>query len=78
VELYLHFPNTSSWRGAYLTTGATLPCLYFNYFGTNTTQQNFITMATEMSFIRELSLFREVCQESSLTENLNAESVYKT
>jgi hypothetical protein len=24
VELYLH-PNTSSWRGAYLSTGATLP-----------------------------------------------------
>jgi len=25
VELYLHSPNTSSWRGAYLSTGTTLP-----------------------------------------------------
>jgi hypothetical protein len=25
VELYLHSPNTPSWRGAYLSTGRTLP-----------------------------------------------------
>jgi hypothetical protein len=25
VELYLHFPNTSSWFGAYLSSGTTLP-----------------------------------------------------
>jgi hypothetical protein len=25
VELYLHSPNTSSWRGAWLSTGTTLP-----------------------------------------------------
>jgi hypothetical protein len=25
VELYLHSPNTSSWHGAYLSTGTTLP-----------------------------------------------------
>jgi hypothetical protein len=25
VELYLHSPNTPSWRGAYLSTGTTLP-----------------------------------------------------
>jgi hypothetical protein len=25
VELYLHFPDTSSWRGTYLSTGTTLP-----------------------------------------------------
>jgi hypothetical protein len=25
VGLYLHYPNTSSWRGAYLSTGTTLP-----------------------------------------------------
>jgi hypothetical protein len=28
-ELYLHFPNTPSWRGAYLSTGTTLPYLSF-------------------------------------------------
>jgi hypothetical protein len=27
VELYLHFPNISSWRGIYLSTGTTLPYL---------------------------------------------------
>jgi hypothetical protein len=27
VELYLHFPNTFSWRGAWLSTGITLPFL---------------------------------------------------
>jgi hypothetical protein len=25
VELHLHSPNTSSWRGAQLSTGTTLP-----------------------------------------------------
>jgi hypothetical protein len=25
LELYLHFPNTPSWRGALLSTGTTLP-----------------------------------------------------
>jgi len=24
MELYLHFPNTSSWLGTYLSTGTTL------------------------------------------------------
>jgi hypothetical protein len=27
MELYLHSPNTYSWRGAYLSTGTTLPLL---------------------------------------------------
>jgi len=29
--LYLHSPNTSSWRGAYLSTGTTLP-LRFTFY----------------------------------------------
>jgi hypothetical protein len=30
VELYIHYPNTPSWRGAQLNTGTTLPFLpYF-------------------------------------------------
>jgi hypothetical protein len=29
VELYIHFPNTSSWRGAQLSTGTALPLFYF-------------------------------------------------
>jgi hypothetical protein len=28
MELYLHSSNTPSWRGAYLSTGTTLPLLY--------------------------------------------------
>jgi hypothetical protein len=30
VELYSHSPNTPSWRGAYLSTGTTLP-LHLGY-----------------------------------------------
>jgi hypothetical protein len=29
VELYLHSPNTSLWRGAYLSTGTTLPFTFY-------------------------------------------------
>jgi len=32
VELYLHSSNTTSWRGAWLSTGTTLPLLYKNRF----------------------------------------------
>jgi hypothetical protein len=30
VELYFHSPNTSSWHGAYLSTGTTLPLPVFS------------------------------------------------
>jgi hypothetical protein len=31
VELYLHSPNTPSWRGAYLSTGTPLPFTFYIY-----------------------------------------------
>jgi hypothetical protein len=31
VELYVRYPNTPSWRGAYLSTGTTLPWLFTFY-----------------------------------------------
>jgi hypothetical protein len=31
VELYIHSPNTPSWRGAYLSTGTTLPLTFTLY-----------------------------------------------
>jgi hypothetical protein len=32
VKLYLHSPNTYSWRGAWLSTGTTLPFLTFKMY----------------------------------------------
>jgi hypothetical protein len=36
VEIYLHYPNASSWRGTYLSTGTTLPFTFAFTFTVDT------------------------------------------